>query len=771
MKKLYTTLITMNLGLFLIITNFTSYAQESSKDEFTLEEITVTAEKRVEDVQKTALSVTAINGDSIRDAAQNTLESVLRDVASAQVGYGNRGGYVYIRGVGAYVDTSLADPAVAVMQDSVYNGNSLSAFGAMYDLERVEVLRGPQGTLYGRNATGGTVNVVSKNPTHNFEGTGNFQIGDYNLKHFDGAINFPISEAWAARVAMLREQHDGYMSSGDMDANNLSIRTKLLYEPNDKLSLMGTFTYYWERSKGSNTVPIPGSAGNLRGGGPGPFTVPDENGDGIGDDFLDANGDRVEGGNGIVDIVDTGWVVPAGSDAWTNDQWHPAGSLYAWSKTYSLDVNWTMSWGTLTIVPSYLESFNHNVDSHLAGVSHSTKPYAVDALGDGQKRGRKQTTGEMRLSSLPDSDFIWTIGLYYMKTDDSGDPTQDIVQDAIDSGRGYAVQNYYSPGTTKAIFGQATYPVTDWFRVTAGVRRSTDTMSKDYRFVLVDGTTLILDSGVIEYDQDVTSTTYKGGIEFDVAENSMLYAQVATGFKQGGLNTSAPPTKFDPETLVAYELGSKNRFLNNRMQVNVEAYYYIYDNMQAQAFATAPVGDTGYTAGLMAILNAEKTKPKGIDLEIDYMLTQNDLVKVSAAYMDAKYGTFILPPNQDAGQTSDTINDMTDKPIANSPKWSGTLAYEHTWSLDSGASVIGKFDTKISSGYATTAEQYLPGWWQGGYHKSNLNVTYHSANGKWNAGAWINNLECVALTTYVTPLYRRMLQPPRTFGLSVSFNF
>jgi iron complex outermembrane receptor protein len=141
------------LVMVMVIGYFPDVYAQDIESEFTLEEITVTAEKRAEDVQRIALSVTAVSGDTIRESAQNTLEDVLRNIASVEVGYANRGGQVNIRGIGSYVDTSLADPAVAIIQDNIYNGNSLATFANMYDTDRVEVLRGPQGTLYGRNAT------------------------------------------------------------------------------------------------------------------------------------------------------------------------------------------------------------------------------------------------------------------------------------------------------------------------------------------------------------------------------------------------------------------------------------------------------------------------------------------------------------------------------------------------------------------------------------------------------------------------------------------
>jgi iron complex outermembrane recepter protein len=584
MKKFFTLLMTFLLRSVLMLGNLTaSYAQEGSSEEFTLEEITVTAEKRTTDVQKTALSISAISRENISEMAQNTLEAALRDIASVELGYGNRGAWVNIRGVGHYVDTSLADSAVAIIEDNIYNGNSLASFGNMYDIQRIEVLRGPQGTLYGRNATGGTVNVISNSPTRKFEMTGNLQIGDYNLKHLDGALNFPISEKWAGRVAFLRETRDGYLSSGDLDSNALGARIKLLYEPNDRLSVLATHNYNWQNDHGSNTVPVPGSAGNLPRLGPAPgfgYTKPDANKDGVADDFIDADlnktddldGEGWPDGDGIADLVQTGWVVLAGADPWTVDELHPARSSYSLKKAYSLEINMDFDWGVLTAIPAYAESYSHNVDDHLNGLSEQSGQIAYD-LGEGQKNSREQTSGELRFASSADSDWVRLVGYYYMKSQRGrwGDQEVDALSWADNK---YHTQMKQNPITSSAYFGQTTYPVTDRFRVTGGIRFANDKEKRNFRIGASDLTGApFYDTGWMTYNSDVNSTTYKAGVEFDAAERSMLYVQIATGFKQGGLNNTAPPEPFKPEELVAYELGIKNRFLENRMQLNLEGYY------------------------------------------------------------------------------------------------------------------------------------------------------------------------------------------------------
>ncbi|MBN1627443.1 MAG: TonB-dependent receptor plug domain-containing protein, partial [Deltaproteobacteria bacterium] len=338
MRKSFTFFFKCFVGVCIIFFTFTmAFAQESTSEEFTLEEITVTAEKRVENVQDTSMAITVISEDTLRNEALNTLGAAMKDAAGVEVASSITGGQIYIRGIGAYG----GEPSTAVLFDEVYSGRSLAISSSMYDIGRVEVLRGPQGTLYGRNATGGIVNVVSNNPTDKFEILGNMQIGNYNLKHFDGAINIPLSEKWAARVALLQETRDGYLSCGAADSNRFSTRVKVLFNASEKFTVLATYDYNWEKSHGNNTVPIPGSAGNLPLMGPpgnvaaSGWKVPDENGDGVADDFGDPTtwgGGGPPGGpgaapidrtpDGIPDIIQTGWIVPAGADAWTNDNWH-----------------------------------------------------------------------------------------------------------------------------------------------------------------------------------------------------------------------------------------------------------------------------------------------------------------------------------------------------------------------------------------------------------------------------------------------------------------
>ena len=212
-----------------------------------------------------------------------------------------------------------------------------------------------------------------------------------------------------------------------MDTDVIGARVKLLFEPSDTISVLATYEYFEEDDHGTNTVPIPGSAGNLPFLGPPPsfgYTKPDEDRDGVADDFLmlDENGDLVPGSDGIADIIQTGWIVPVGADPWTNDEWHPGGFLYAEKKAYSLQVDWDLGWGVLTAIPSIAKSYNHNRDDHLAGTSRSPGyEYTQN-----QQNSREQTSAEVRITSPAESDWFWIAGFYYMDSDNTGGfPEQD----------------------------------------------------------------------------------------------------------------------------------------------------------------------------------------------------------------------------------------------------------------------------------------------------------------------------------------------------------
>jgi iron complex outermembrane receptor protein len=727
-------------------------AQETNKgEEFTLEEITVTAEKREVNAQKTSVALTAITGEEIQEKSYDRLENVLQDVPGLSIqATSPTGSGVYIRGVGSNVDTNIADPSVAINIDGVYFSKGEVAFSTMYDTQRVEVLRGPQGTMYGRNAIGGTVNVISNNPTGSVDAAANIKFGNYNLQEFDGMLNIPLTEKLWGRFSVMKQDRDGYYSDGGNDANKLGFRAKLSYNPTENLFFLFTSDYSSDKGLGKPQVPEPGSAGNL------PPFLP----------WVDPT------------IPATGWTTGPVSDPWTTDDYHPSPEQDYRFQTYSLEIDYDTPWASFTVFPSINKNYRNffMIGAIFGTAIGETEESAAEVSSPYEET---QYSLEFRLQNPDDSVIKWMAGYYGQKSkNDAVDATQDPTTFTDSS---WHTIIYNQPTMTNAFFAQVTLPFTDRFRVTGGARISTDDLEKKYRFAINDGlqpgdpyyeeggSTGSYDSGILTYKDSTNNPTYKAGLEYDLGGSSMAYAQVTTGFKAGGLNQTVPPEPFEPEELVSYSIGSKNRFMGNTLQVNFEAYYYDYNNFQIQIGKMMVNEMTGDTEMIpMYVTNADKGTMYGVEAETDWALSGNDLLKASLSLMHTEYGSVVLPFNPFAGLPPANLEGIQ---MSNSPNWAITLGYDHTLDLENGAQITVSLNTKISAGYYTTPEVQLPGAWQDSYHLSNANATYFAANGKWSLGIWVNNIENDAQTVRLYPLYRRMITDPRTIGMSLNLRF
>ena len=186
-----------------------AYAQENSEEEFTLEEITVTAQKREENVQKTSLSISVLTGDQIQEKSYNSIDSMLQNVAGLQIQGVGTGAQIFIRGIGLNnVDTAYGDPAIALNVDGIQQQRGGAIGQSTMDIERVEVLRGPQGTMYGRSATGGAVNIIMVQPKDKFEVSARALIGNYNARTYEAMVNVPIYSKLALRLTGIKDKRD-----------------------------------------------------------------------------------------------------------------------------------------------------------------------------------------------------------------------------------------------------------------------------------------------------------------------------------------------------------------------------------------------------------------------------------------------------------------------------------------------------------------------------------------------------------------------------------
>ncbi len=758
-KRSFFIIAALIIGLIFALADVSALvAQESSTDEFTLEEITVTAAKRVENQQKVAIAMETITSDQMKETGMNNLDEILNNVSNVIINKAQDGLRVTIRGMSDVGESqhgmSVTMPTVAVNVDGVYSNRKDTGSG-LFDMERVEVLYGPQSTLYASNSPGGIVNVVTANPKLDmFQTAGTVEAGNYSLLHTEGSVNIPVSEKWALRGAFSTNVRDGFLSNGGDNEDSKSLRLKALYQAGDKLS----FVLTGELSKTSTQ----------RSGGV--------------DSFY--NG-YYEDGTKVDNYWFTDDVLPAPSED-TNKK-----------MTGRMDLD--MGFSTLSLVPSYSARTGHREERMEFGADVTLN------IGDSEAT---EKSVEMRMASASDFFFKWIAGVNYYNSkneqftkgfDDSGNPKMSTLTS------GETIQEYRdmaSKEIAKAIFANVTYPVVDTFRVTAGYRQSWDNvvMNNNETRGVMGGAPGRVEEQVEEFEDDYGDPDYKFGVEYDLGTNSMLYADYSTSYRVQAMGGGGPGTggkKKEPEKLKAYTVGAKNRFLQNKLQVNASAYYYDYQNFSA--------GDMvmGYYGGLTELTfdsNATQPDPNssqtgdgrmiGVDISANMIISANDMLNLSVSYLKSEWTDLVFDYEYDymvqgvgPGQPftldnlipADTVS-YNGKPMTMSPPWTITAAYSHNFNLSNGGMIKAQADGRYKTAYRMSWKNSGYPWnYQEDCYIANFSAAYTHSNGLWTISGYVKNITDYAeKRMYMSPgggAGITTLGNPRTYGAVLSVNF
>lgn len=743
---------------------------DAASDESGIPDIVVTASRRSESVQKTALSIQAISGDALARANVTKAEDLSSLAPGVEIGTGGAFAQTYIRGVGNYAAQSFAESAVAYNLDGVYISRAWGVRGMFFDLDRVEVLKGPQGTLYGRNASGGAINVISAKPKlGQVSGFIEGQVGNYNLFQGSGAINLPLGDTFAIRVAGQVVSRDGYLTDGYDDDKTQSVRLHALWEPSSDFSILLSGNYQHTGGKGAGTVLNP--------------QLP-------GDPFRGSSDPAVR--NIITSQPGIGGLLTYPKDDGFMDI-----DIYG----VSAEINANLGFAKLTILPAYRHSELR--DLHY-GPGFSVENNELD----------RQTSLEVRLSNESDR-LKWVIGGFFFDEHQTNLPGRNtlVIRQGIS---GQVSQSLDLRTRSYAAFGQATFSVTDRFRVTGGVRytyeRKTDNEALfNYSLpnqvpppVCAIGTDFVPTSFLAPLlcrrsipiaDQQVyNNVTYKIGVEYDVGPQSMAYANMSTGFKSGGFFSAATPNTFLPEHLTSIEAGIKNRFLDGRLQANLELFYWRYRDHQESY--TGPTSIPGVFS--FVTVNAGRAKSYGADLDLQYRATPNDRIGLKVQYNPSKFDSFDYsnstvplgaPVTQCAVGAIDGAGrqavDCSGKPLLRAPRWSGNVSYSHTFNFANGANLVASGDVQFAS-QSELAINFLNSTRQDAYAMGNLDLTYTSSNGRWSISAFARNIwnEKVLNQAFRYPFVNAgnplanpegvvfaTARAPRTFGGRVRVNF
>lgn len=687
------------------------------------QEVIVTANKVSQSALKVGASLSAVGADDLREMGVSDAKGLTDLIPNTQISQaGGSTVVVNIRGIDNTNTTPLGEPAAAFHIDGVYLGRMSGAGAAFYDIERVEVLRGPQGTLYGRNANAGVVNVITKAPNSVRGGYVSGELGNLGQMRFDGAYNLPVNDNLALRMAFSSNRRDGY-SQTKTAANGFGENRDNIHTDSGRLQALVKFTP-------NTTLHLSYDLSVNKGSGPNYY-------------------DLTSG------VIPTKNLVDAGNslEGRFNDE------ASGWKAELRSDVGFA----NLTYIYG----------------DRSTKmreDYSVGMLGLLTRNDVHQTSHELRLSSRDKGPLQWVAGLFVYNEKTSGNQLDGIFPfpgplsgsqcGGLSSCTG-AIQykDAVIENESKAVFGQVTYNLDSSTRVIGGARTTTDKKMRDgQQLFSADGTFNPATNPVAPlYGEGKWSRpTFKLGVERDLSPNQMVYASAANGFKAGGFNDGDTRTQpefiYKPEKITSLEVGLNGRFLDNTLQLTSSAFHYKYSEMQR----------TGIVNNSAVTVNTGEAKVSGLELSARYRVSAMGRIDASMGLLDATYSDFKTPKKVD----------FSGKRLDKSPTTVLNVGYTHHWDLASGARVTGHLGTKYSSAYnltdvGTAAADPIV-FRQASFTKSNLSLMYTSPSDAFDVQFYVKNLENKAQlmgTTSLAGTNYGYMSEPRTVGVRSTYRF
>ena len=741
-----------------------------------LERIEVTAQKRTQSVQEVGIAITAVSGEQMEQLGWDGAEDVVTQTPGVTLVQPNGPSsfYINIRGV-AQNDFSgdNQESPVAVYVDDVYVASPSGAGFQLFDFERVEVLRGPQGTLFGRNATGGLVHYITKRPSFDPEGYIKTTIGDFNQFDVEGAVSGGLSEKVAARLSFAKYGHDGFIENrnqtvGDLNDNDTwAVRGQLLFDISDDTELLLNV----RAGKLNNTnAPFEHSVARANAQGLGEL-ITDPN-------VLDLTGGDVETGNIYTSHQDYGYRDPDGGKIHSGE-YNTPGHIQVETKGYTA----TLKTDIADMEFVSITDFNTLKRDYLEDSDASPRNFFSFAL----KSDNEQFSQEFRLSGQSD-DLRWTTGAYYMKYDGDmfiGGAAGGFAQAAFGALLGqlgvapadvpsvfpdtFGFNSPFSFETkSTAVYAQFEYDLAEDLVLTTGLRWSKE--EKETEFIqyfsdfdspvsstvvtedflgigpywrysngsysnigayTFEGGAIPLLEGDAETEISDSFVTAKLGLNWHVSKDTMLYVSYNRGVKAGGFNAPLDATlysyggltpdkmNFDKEVLNAYEVGFKTEIYDGKARLNGSTYYYDYKDYQAFSLESL----TTY------VFNTD-AQNYGADIELQMTPMEGLDVLLGAAYINTNVEDAYKTPS---GESLDREMIVTPELSLN-----GMLRYEWPLSND-GGSFAAQYDFNYMSDHFFQLKN-APIGEEDGYILSNVRVTYYSQERDWSISAFVNNV-------------------------------
>tara|TARA_R110002110_G_scaffold14698_1_gene67666 strand:+ start:94760 stop:97240 length:2481 start_codon:yes stop_codon:yes gene_type:complete len=763
-----------------------------------LEEVVVTATKRAESMQDVPISMTAMSGDNIKDFGVTRGEEFAANMPAVTIAQNPIGNFIFIRGIGTPGANQGIEQSVSIFHDGVYMGRNQLSRAPFMDLDRVEVLRGPQSVLFGKNTIGGAIHVISAKPTQEVEGMISGLYGwEDGEQEITGVLSGPITDSLSGRIAYRGYELDGYLENeltGDdgPERDDTTLRVQLAWDATDNLNITGK----WENSEFNQTQQSTQLA------------VIDPVGTGVAFSGLNAALVAAATGNTSAEKYDDkravindggvflGQVVPeyAGLPGFPDKAEFSDNEM----DVGTLTIDWALGEHTLTAITGYATyEYRDSCDCDFAALPL----IQVDATEE-----YDQFSQEIRLTSPGGETFDYILGFYYHESDLKYRSVEGFGSSLASPLLGAPAA--LTPNLTRdyrfnqdqdmwAIFGSGTYSVTDQIRVTVGLRYFEETKEAshvlDKKFTAgwdysvaagLPAGSLVYGDTAAEYDRflaefggsaltaisegiyssllgtfehdirnrdrDENDVTGSITVEYDVGQESMLFATVATGTKGGGFDArflqteDNPFFEYDEETAISYELGIKSSLLDGMMTMNAAIFYSTVDDFQVSIF-------DGATA--FFVQNAAELESQGVEIDLKWAATDGLTIGFTGSYLDSTYAEFenapcwtisgSQPENRggcvDRG-TATAFRDATGDNINFAPELAFNLNFDYRMAVSSALEARAILNINYSDGYATAGDLDPVYAYQDDYTKYDLRLSLGSVDGMWDVAFIGKNL-------------------------------
>lgn len=683
-----------------------------------LDDIVVVSRKRAsgEALQDTPIAATAFGAQQLEEAGVKDLTDVGRMAPSVSLQPSSQKGVqnFAIRGMGVSGSTPSDEPAVGIFQDGIYWGSNYGALNELFDMEGVEILRGPQGTLFGRNVTGGAVSVRSARPSFTPSGEGTAGIGNYGLKEASGVITGPlIGDKLAGRLAVQTRRLDGYFTNTVTDSDygesdSYIVRPSLTWQPTSTFSVTALAEWYAETgdptvSRGIAPCTIPGCTPNL----------PTTEGFVTSDDFYDVAYN--EPGSNDVDVF-----------------------------LGVIEANWDVFGGVLTSVSGV-----RNVSTRVV-TDYDGTPSAgfLQQIAQDQE----QFSTELRFAADVNSFLSYTVGLYYFDQKFDFRERRSLNNDLTNIATRSHLDN-----DSFAAFADADFNITDKLTVTAGVRYTEETKtasSAAFGFCSLDWETCTFTGPLTTKDDNISPRISVG---YDIDDNQLVYASATRGFRSGGfsLRGTALIEPYRAEEVTAYEVGYKGDLFDRRLRVNLAAYQNTYDDLQRTVLGVSE------SAGVVqSVFNAAAATVTGAEVEVTAIVTNGFELTAAYGYTDAQYDEFL------------GVADPSSRKFVRIPENTGTIAARYEHNMEDGAQLVARAAAQYTGDYFYDDTNLLK---QDAYTLVDASLAYTNPTGVWTATLWGKNLTGEEYSPWGSTLgflgENRFPAGPRTFGIRLQARY